>query len=324
MSRASRRGRGRGRGRRTSVCAGAISVSGTTSQAKSTMTTSAPPRAIASDDDVPLFPSTPRAAGADIRNAAMDGGAAIFADSDTVPGAQTAPSGGMGVALLGQKPARPVSAMPNENVWGIQFCFDAFHINTPLPSSVTFSSQNYLITRQMPKGVKYPQDANIKFYVKHESARMHYLAYTEETGVTLFGVIGIRKPVGRDFSRTLRGYQIFTTEQALNYTDRESDTIHAGAATSIGAKTLRFVLSQDKERQRTTYHATDTQIWMDVRSIVGVVRWQTESERAGSGSDKERAKIFRDCPKRADCITMGAPFWLPAPATEDPASAKSS
>ena len=62
---------------------------------------------------------------------------------------------------------------------------------------------------------------------------MHYLAYTEETGVTLFGVTVIRKPVGRDFSRTLRGYQIFTTQQALNYTDRESDTINAGAATSL-------------------------------------------------------------------------------------------
>ena len=323
VSRVLRRVRSMGRGR-------SVSASVTTSQVKMTESAaSAPAGATASDDsdDAPLFPSSPSAAGAGIRTAASAGGAAIVADSDTVPGVQEAPSGGTGVARasVGPEPARPISAMLNENVWGIKFCFDAFRNVTPLPSSVNFSTQYYHVTRRMPKDVQYPQDSSIKFHVKHESARMHYLAYTEETGVTLFGVTVIRKPVGRDFSRTLRGYQIFTTQQALNYTDRESDTINAGAATSIGARTLRFVLSEDQARQRTTYHATDTQIWMDVRCIVGVVRWQTESERAGSGSHNERAQLFKDCPKRADCITMGAPFWLPevAPATEDPASAES-
>ena len=80
ISRVLRRARSMGRGH-------SVSASGTTSQAKMTGSgASAPAGATSSDDDAPLFPSSPSAAIACIRTAASAGGAAIVADSDIVPG----------------------------------------------------------------------------------------------------------------------------------------------------------------------------------------------------------------------------------------------
>ena len=99
---------------------------------------------------------------------------------------------------------------------------------------------------------------------------MYYLAYTAETGLTLFAVTMLRKPEGDDWSKTLTGYQVFTAEEALNRVDREEDVVGMGCATSIGAKSLRFQISMDKNRSKKTYHA---------RCIVGVVRQALDKHR---------------------------------------------
>ena len=58
----------------------------------------------------------------------------------------------------------------------------------------------------------------------------------------------IRKPVGSDWSNTLRGYQMYTTrtEKALARVDAEDGTKHFGCATSLGARFLRHALGRSK------------------------------------------------------------------------------
>ena len=66
-----------------------------------------------------LFPSSPPAAGADICTAALAGCAAIVADLDTMPGAQTAPLDWTGMASLEQKPALPAISEFTCDYWQV-------------------------------------------------------------------------------------------------------------------------------------------------------------------------------------------------------------
>jgi hypothetical protein len=160
----------------------------------------------------------------------------------------------------------------------------------------------------MPKMGGFSPAVNIRFSVQLGS-RMYYIAYTEETGVMLFNVQQIRKPRGTDWSETLRGYPVFTTDQALNYVDCERDCRWPGAAPSLGRASLRYIAADDLNNGRKTYHGSDVLRYMDVRRLVGVVRWQTVEEGALGGCI---AGTFKHCPKDTDLIRVAAAFSAPA------------
>jgi len=160
----------------------------------------------------------------------------------------------------------------------------------------------------MPKMGGFSPAANIQFSVQLGS-RMYYIAYTEETGVMLFNVQQIRKPRGTDWSEALRGYPVFTTDQALNYVDCERDCRWPGAAPSLGRASLRYIAADDLNNGRKTYHGSDVLRYMDVRRLVGVVRWQTVEEGALGGCI---AGTFKHCPKDTDLIRVAAAFSAPA------------
>jgi hypothetical protein len=157
----------------------------------------------------------------------------------------------------------------------------------------------------MPTTGEFPSEANIRIPVRTESSKMYYLAYTAETGLMFVAVTVIRRPVGDDWSRTLTGYQVFTSEDALNRVDRESDYVVMGRATSIGAKSLRFQVSKDKNRNQKTYHACDWKVDLDVRCIVGVVRQAMDKERE---TYDRTTHVHSGCPAKASLIFTGDAF----------------
>ena len=189
--------------------------------------------------------------------------------------------------------ARPAAKQPDgyaavtqpkrksENVWGRSYCFDVYKNLKPGQFRLgiaRYSAAHFNVTRQMPKQGGFPKEADITIYVT-ETSKVCYIAYTEETGPTLFLVTKVRQPKGTDWSNTLRGYQMYSTEQALARVDAEDDTKHLGCATSLGAKSLRYELALDKSRHQMTYHPTDWEVPMDVRCIVGVVRLAQDTQR---------------------------------------------
>ena len=261
------------------------------------------------DDDVPLFPVR-SVAGNDSAEAGARAGAA--ADNAVlaaaVPECQPRASIG-GASRQRDPPSRCVaSTQVPKNVWSLSYCFRAFDNIQPehfRRGVAKFSAGLYTVTRQMPTTGEFPSEANIKIPVKTESSKMYYIAYTAETGLTLFAVTMLRKPQGDDWSKTLTGYQVFTAEEALNRVDREEDVVGMGCATSIGAKSLRFQISMDRNRSKKTYHACDWKVHMDVRCIVGVVRQALDKHR---GTYERSAHERSGCPAKASLIFTGDPF----------------
>jgi len=263
----------------------------------------------ADSDDEPIFPDgiTGRAQGA--VQSERSGTPAAAAQAPALPA--LASSGAGGLARQQHNPAGSVGL--ERNVWSMSFCFDAFRKILPADfrqSNARWSSQSfgYLVGRQMPKTGGFSPTANIRFSVQLDS-RMYYIAYTEETGVMLFRVQQIQKHRGTDWSKTLRGYPVFTTDQALNYVNSERDCYWPGAAPSLGRATLRYIAAGDLNAGRKTYHASDVLRYLDVRCLVGVVRWQTVEEAALGGCV---AGTFKLCPKQTDLIRVAAAFSAPA------------
>jgi hypothetical protein len=157
----------------------------------------------------------------------------------------------------------------------------------------------------MPTAGAFPSEANIRIPVRTESSKMYYLAYTVETGLMFFAVSAIRRPDGDDWSKTLSGYQVFTSEDALNRVDREKDEVTLGRALTIGACSLRNQVSMDKNRKQTTYHACDWQVNLDVRCIVGVVRQALDKHRKTYDRNTHVASC---CPAKASLIFTGEVF----------------
>jgi len=204
--------------------------------------------------------------------------------------------------------ARPSHTPPN--VWSRTYCLDVFR---NLPSGqfrqgiARFFVGSYDVTRQMPTHGSFlhsfPKEADIKIHVTATS-KVCYIAYTEKTGPTLFMVTAIHKPKDADWSNTLRGYQMFSTKQALARVDVEKDTIHLGCATSLGADSLRRELAVDKLRKQTTYHPTDWEVPMDVRCIVGVVRRAEDKYR----QSYDRKEMHDSWPAKTSLIFTGLAY----------------
>ena len=194
----------------------------------------------------------------------------------------------------------------NTNVWSKSYCLGVYNNLAPGDfrlGSARYTTGNYSVTRQMPAQGVFPAEANITIFVTAETSTVCYIAYTEETGPVVFMVKQIRKPVGSDWSNTLRGYQMYTTEQALARVDAEDDTKHLGCATSLGAKSLRHELAVDKNRGQTTYHPTDWEVSMDVRCIVGVVRLAQDTQR-----DSYDRAMHSTWPKKTSLIFTGVAY----------------
>ena len=223
------------------------------------------PDADDSGDDRPLFQFPARASAAPPAGDAADSeqvqpdelGSGVCYDADAAHSCDSAPllaarataaPPAEGAADSEQVPPAEPVAWPSRtppNVWSRTYCFDVFQAVQPgqfRRSIARYFAGSYDVTRQMPTHGcfqhSFSKEANIKIHVTATS-KVCYIAYTENTGPTLFMVTAIHKPRDADWSNTLRGYQMFSTKQALARVDVEKDTIHLGCATSLGAASLR-------------------------------------------------------------------------------------
>ena len=275
------------------------------------------------DDDAPLFAqatwkpggSSCPAGGNRAQVGAASPSSGPQATGPTVSDTQLRLSSGAEKAVRLRESNRPVASRQHKkNVWSLSYCFEVFENIEPGDFRLgiaKYSAGSYSVTRQMPKNGEFPKEADIKIHVKTERSKVCYVAYTEETGTTLFMVTLIRKPKGTDWSNTLRGYQMFATEEALTRVDEEQDTTHKGCATSLGAASLRRELDTERSRKTchptewkgTTYHPTDWEVPMDVRCIVGVVRQAQDKDR-----ESYDMKVHASWPAKTSLIFSGLAF----------------
>jgi len=271
----------------------------------------------ADDDDVPLFPigsGSSGTAGKDRAGAAVlaDGAAVNVVNAAAVAATAAAPEcqplASNGEASRQRDLRGAALTKPPKNVWSLSYCAHVFGKLQPEQFRLgvaKYSAGMYVVTRKMPTTGEFSSEANIRIPVRTETSKMYYLAYTMETGLTLFAVTVIRKPNGNDWSKTLTGYQVFTTEEALNRVDRENDDESRGRARSLGARSLRHQASLDRNRRETTYHACDWEVHMDVRCIVGVVRQALDKHRKEYDKKTHTAS---GCPAKASLIFTADPF----------------
>ena len=271
-------------------------------------------------DNAPLFPDchqgcsseapgkdSPDRAGAAARAAAAVCNVVV---AGAAPESQLRASRGAEAATRQRDPARAyASVTAPRNVWSLSFCRDVFGRLLPEQfrlGTVKFSAGMCSVTRRMPTTSQFPKEAEIRIPVRTESSKMYYMAYTQETGLAMFAVTGIRRPVGEDWSKTLSGYQVFTSEEAFNRVDQEKDTVRKGCATSLGKASLRHRIAYDRERRQTTYHACDWLVNIDARCIVGVVRQAMAKDRTEPYDWKTHAAS--GCPRKASLIYTDLTF----------------
>jgi len=206
------------------------------------------------DDDVPIF----------VRIANDD------ARSDQCPAVQAG-----SVAALR-------SAAPN--VWGKRFCFDYYGSNPSWfrRSSAIFvaASNTKPVTYEIKRNLINVNGGSIRIPVRLSEHRMYYIAYTEETGPILINVIEIARDMNDDWSQTIRVYRVYQAREAVLRADRLDDVLdEKGQVKALGRASLTRIAADDEANHRTTYHGGDRLVWMDVRNVVGVVRWSPVSHR---------------------------------------------
>jgi hypothetical protein len=232
------------------------------------------------DDEIPIFAKKAPliTLGTEIRPATQLSG---FDDpgSDTLLAAQ----GESGAALrFGSKAAsRNVTAL---TVWSKKFCFEYYGSN---PSRFQLSGATYVpasngkpVTYEVKRNLSDVQGGSIRFPVRMSEHRMFYIVCTEETGPILISVIEVARNQDDDWSQTIRGYRVYTAEEAILRADRIEDILdEKGLVTALGRASLTRIAADDEVNRRTTYHCGDRLFWMDVRNVVGVVRWSPVSHR---------------------------------------------
>jgi hypothetical protein len=123
---------------------------------------------------------------------------------------------------------------------------------------------------------------SIRFPVRVAEHRMFYIVYTEETGPFLINVVKLARVTDNNWSETIQVYRVYTAMEATLRTDRMDDVLdERGNVSALGSVTLTRMAEEDTANRRTTYHCGDRLFWMDVRNVVGVVRWAPQSHRGG-------------------------------------------
>ena len=234
-----------------------------------------------SDDDAPLL--------------ASKGGNGDRVGSDGASGGARDPAAPSG----GAKDSVP-------SPWSLSFCEKYYQASKGISRSKAefdAAAGTYSVTRRPVKGVK-PHTA-VQFSVVAGSGRMFYIAHTVETGPIIINVRNVYPPRDEDWTETLKCYCMFTSvhagSRAVDTDDKLSDK---GDIETLGKLSLRAQASDDERLGKQTYHCGDVLYSMDVRSVVGVVRWAPLNYMSGGFTDN----YWIDCPLEAELIYVGKHF----------------
>jgi hypothetical protein len=174
--------------------------------------------------------------------------------------------------------AASLSTGTAKNVWGKAFCFKYYRLPCPFrPSTAIFvsASNSNPVTYEVKRNMSDVQGGNIRFPVRVAEHRMFYIAYMEQTGPILINVVQIaRAGNDNDWSRTVQVYRVYQACEAVLRAYTLDDVLDdRGQVKALGRDTLMRIAAEDSKARRTTYHCGDLLFWMDVRNVVGVVRW---------------------------------------------------
>ena len=130
------------------------------------------------------------------------------------------------------------------------------------------------MTYEVKRNMNDVQCGNIRFPVRVAEHRMFYIAYTEQTGPILINVVEIARERDADWSRTIQVYRVYQACEAVLRAYTSADVLDdRGQVRALGRDTLTRIAAEDSIARHTTYHCGDRLFWMDVRNVVGVVRW---------------------------------------------------
>jgi hypothetical protein len=170
-----------------------------------------------------------------------------------------------------------------------------------------FDAGTYEVSRATLSSAKRPNA--IRFSVVAGSGRMFYVAHSKETGPTLINVKNVFPPCDNDWSKTLRCYRVFTSMHASTRAAWADDILcDKGGIESLGKLSLRAQAREDEKSDTQTYHSGDVPYWVDVRHVIGVVRWAPMSYRSACSPPDFPENYWSGCPGEADIIYVGQHF----------------
>ena len=248
----------------------------------------------------------PRSGGAQAGGSAAASGGGV-AESGPSPSHASGPSpaaaSGGGVALAESGPSR----------WSLSFCEKYYSPNAGIRrSTAVFEAGTYDVTRATVPSAQQPN--YVRFSVVAESGRMFYVAHLREVGPVLINVQKILPPRDGDWTQTLKCYLVFTARDASTRAESQNDKICDKAEIeSLGGTSLRAQACKDESLCTQTYHCGDTLHWVDVRRVIGVVRWAPMKYRPADAHSLPDFSDFSDnywsgCPEEADLIYVGQHF----------------
>ena len=193
--------------------------------------------------------------------------------------------------------------------WSVDFCFeihseiwkDGSEHRTWKKSKVYYQRHLGVLYASMTRvrGFRCKFDTEIKFNVRVNSSRYHYIMYHQWAGAMLVHVTGLQHPDdGEDWEKTLEYRRVYTSDEAASMTD----ITNGGTRGFLGRRALLALDAYDKSIKppQTTYHVGDCVYRGDIRDVIGVVRWAVTSCRAQELS----ASVFEEN-KKADLIYVG-------------------
>ena len=255
-----------------------------------------------SDDELPLFQNHQ----IPLANGPHDGAAGDSerAAQERQPSAQAGPASGSSL----------LSTVTTKNVWGKALCFQYYgQPGRFRPSSACFipAKNSKPAMYEVKRNISDVLGGSIRFPVRVAEHRMFYIAYTEETGPFLINVVKLARETDNNWSDTIQVYRVYTASEAILRTDRVDDVFDdRGQVEALGRDTLTRIAEEDSANRRTTYHCGDRLFWMDVRNVVGVVRWAPLSHR---GAPFKKLSEAEPSLSRTDILYVGTSVSEPPP-----------
>ena len=257
-------------------------------------------------ENVPLFGSKGGRSdkGGSSESRASGGAVGAEALSDSRPASAAQPEAGNAVSSSSTFAAEPVPSP-----WSLSFCEMYYFPQTRIRrSNATFDQGTYEVTRKSVADAQKPN--TVKFSVLAGSGRMFYIAHLLETGPIIVSVQNVSPPSEGDWSETLKCFRVFTSRAAASRSRSPDDMLGDKGIEALGRSSLHAQACKDEKSGTQTYHVGDTPYWLDVRHVVGVLRWAPVVYRP---DDAHSLPDFTEgywsgCPDEADLIYVGHNF----------------
>ena len=192
--------------------------------------------------------------------------------------------------------------------WSLSFCEKYFSPQTGIRRSMAvFDAGTYDVTRATLKSAERPN--TVKISVVAGSGRMFYVAHSKETGPILINVKNVFPPCEGDWSQTLKCYRVFSARHASKRSVSPDDMIcDKGGIESLGGSSLLAQAREDEKSSTQTYHCGDAHYWVDVRYVIGVVRWAPKAYRSADSAPEFSESYWSGIPEETDLIFVGQHF----------------